>query len=62
MGIATVLRHYELPVSIKWSNDLILDRRKLGGIKIETKNDKNKLTKAVVGVGINWQNLVPNLN
>ncbi len=58
-GIATVLRHYELPVSIKWSNDLILSQRKLGGIKIETRNDKNKLVKAVIGVGINWHNSVP---
>ena len=58
-GIATVLRHYKLPVTIKWSNDLILDRRKLGGIKIETRNKKNKLVKAVVGVGINWRNFVP---
>ena len=58
-GIATVLRHYKLPVTIKWSNDFILDRRKLGGIKIETRNNKNKLIKAVVGVGINWRNSVP---
>ena len=58
-GIATVLRHYQLPVTIKWSNDLILDRRKLGGIKIETRSNKNKLVKAVVGVGINWRNSVP---
>ena len=58
-GIATVLRHYQLPVTIKWSNDLILARRKLGGIKIETRNYQNKLTKAVVGVGINWCNPVP---
>ena len=58
-GIATVLRHYELPVTIKWSNDLILDRRKLGGIKIETRIINNRLRKAVVGVGINWRNQVP---
>lgn len=58
-GIATVLRHYDLPVTIKWSNDLILDQHKLGGIKIETRNNKNKLTKAVFGVGINWHNYVP---
>lgn len=58
-GIATVLKSYDLPVTIKWSNDLILDQRKLGGIKIETRNNKNKLIKAVVGVGINWQNSVP---
>ncbi|MEL6579067.1 MAG: biotin--[acetyl-CoA-carboxylase] ligase [Cyanobacteria bacterium J06621_12] len=58
-GIATVLRQQQLSVTIKWSNDLILECRKLGGIKIETRNDKNKLTKAVVGVGINWRNDVP---
>ena len=58
-GIATVLRRYKLPVTIKWSNDLILDCRKLGGIKIETRNDKQRITKAVVGVGINWLNSVP---
>ena len=58
-GIATVLRSYSLPVTIKWSNDLILEQRKLGGIKIETRNLKNKIIKAVVGVGINWCNPVP---
>lgn len=63
-GIATMLRYYRLPVSIKWSNDLILEQRKLGGIKIETRNCKNKLVKGVVGVGINWDNSVaePGIN
>ncbi len=60
-GIATVLRHHELPVTIKWSNDLILNQRKLGGIKIETRNLQNKIAKAVVGVGINWCNYVPDV-
>lgn len=60
-GIATVLRHYQLPVTIKWFNDLILNQRKLGGIKIETRNLKNKLTKAIIGVGINWYNPVPDV-
>jgi BirA family biotin operon repressor/biotin-[acetyl-CoA-carboxylase] ligase len=58
-GIATVLRHYQLPVTIKWSNDLLLRQRKLGGIKIETRNHQQKLVQAVVGVGINWRNSVP---
>ncbi|WP_319422120.1 biotin--[acetyl-CoA-carboxylase] ligase [Pleurocapsa sp. FMAR1] len=60
-GIATVLRHHELPVTIKWSNDLILNQRKLGGIKIEARNVQNKIAKAVVGVGINWRNSVPDV-
>ncbi len=58
-GIASILRDYQLPVTIKWSNDLILNYRKLGGIKIETKTSKNKIKYAVVGVGINWHNPVP---
>ncbi|NJL51656.1 MAG: biotin--[acetyl-CoA-carboxylase] ligase [Hydrococcus sp. SU_1_0] len=58
-GIATVLRHYQLPVTIKWSNDLLLKHRKLGGIKIETRNHQQQLVQAVVGVGINWRNSVP---
>ncbi|WP_019507635.1 biotin--[acetyl-CoA-carboxylase] ligase [Pleurocapsa sp. PCC 7319] len=58
-GIAIVLRHYQLPVTIKWSNDLILEQRKLGGIKIETRNSQHQITQAVVGVGINWCNPVP---
>ena len=59
-GIATVLRAYQLPVTIKWSNDLILDNCKLGGIKVETRNVGDRITQAVIGVGINWCNPVPN--
>ena len=63
-GITKVLRYYQLPVTIKWFNDLILENRKLGGIKIESRNVKNKITKAVVGVGINWRNPItkPGIN
>lgn len=58
-GVATILCSYRLPITIKWPNDLILNQRKLGGIKIETRNLHNKIIKAVVGVGINWCNPVP---
>jgi len=58
-GIATILRSYHLPVLIKWPNDLILSQRKLGGILTETKIQSQIITKAVVGVGINWANSVP---
>lgn len=60
-GVAKVLRYYQLPVTIKWSNDLILNQRKLGGIKIETRNKQDKIVQAVVGVGINWCNAVPDM-
>lgn len=58
-GIATALRNYQIPVLLKWPNDLILWERKLGGIKIETRTQQGKITQAVVGVGINWRNSVP---
>jgi len=58
-GIAQALRAYGIPVFLKWPNDLILLGRKLGGILTETRVKQGQITKAVVGVGINWSNSVP---
>lgn len=58
-GIATALRGYGIPVFLKWPNDLLLKGRKLGGILTETRVQQGQITKAVVGVGINWSNCVP---
>lgn len=58
-GIATALRSYSIPVLIKWYNDLLLLGYKLGGILTETRMSQGKITKAVIGVGINWSNPVP---
>ena len=60
-GITNILRFYQLPVTIKWSNDLILDDRKLGGIKIETRTQDRIIKYAVIGVGLNWKNPVPTI-
>lgn len=38
---------------IKWTNDLILDRRKLGGILTELSIENGKVAWAIVGIGIN---------
>lgn len=67
-GIATALRtipgrlsgvETQLPIQIKWLNDLVVNGRKLGGILTETRVQQGRITKAVVGVGINWSNPVP---
>lgn len=58
-GIAKRLRDYKIPVLLKWPNDLILNGYKLGGIKTETRTQQGKITQAVIGVGINWDNPVP---
>lgn len=58
-GIAMALRCYGIPVLIKWHNDLLLLGYKLGGILTETRLSQGQITKAVIGVGINWSNPVP---
>ena len=58
-GIANELRCWGIPVQLKWPNDLVLCRRKLGGILTETRVRQGKIAAAVVGVGINWANSVP---
>jgi BirA family transcriptional regulator, biotin operon repressor / biotin---[acetyl-CoA-carboxylase] ligase len=39
-------------VALKWPNDLVVDGAKLGGILVETRAE-GRLTRAVVGIGIN---------
>jgi BirA family biotin operon repressor/biotin-[acetyl-CoA-carboxylase] ligase len=58
-GIAAALRDRQIPVSLKWLNDLLLQGRKLGGILTETRLRGDRLDWAVVGVGVNWRNPVP---
>ena len=58
-GIAMILRSYQIPVLLKWPNDLILQGQKLGGIKTEVRGKQGKIVQAVIGVGINWTNSVP---
>ncbi|MDZ7961813.1 MAG: biotin--[acetyl-CoA-carboxylase] ligase [Aulosira sp. DedQUE10] len=58
-GIAAQLQNCGVRVGIKWPNDLVLNDRKLGGILTETKVKQGKITQAVIGVGINWANPVP---
>ncbi|MBD2455795.1 biotin--[acetyl-CoA-carboxylase] ligase [Nostoc sp. FACHB-87] len=58
-GIANQLRCYGVDVGIKWPNDLVLNGRKLGGILTETKINHGYIHQAVIGVGINWTNPVP---
>jgi len=42
-----------LQVSLKWPNDVLLDRRKLAGILIETTDSPYEEKVALIGIGIN---------
>lgn len=58
-GIANNLLKHQIPVQIKWLNDLVWKGKKLGGILSETRIKNNLIKEVVIGVGINWQNEVP---
>jgi len=58
-GIAAQLQKHGVTVKIKWPNDLVLNGYKLGGILTETKIHQGQITQAIIGVGINWANPVP---
>ncbi|MEM9542344.1 MAG: biotin--[acetyl-CoA-carboxylase] ligase [Cyanobacteria bacterium P01_E01_bin.42] len=72
-GIATALRQRGIPVQLKWPNDLILNGKKLGGIRTVTSYRVpvdappaplfpaaySPFPYAVIGVGINWENQPP---
>lgn len=59
LGVVENLRSEQIPALIKWPNDLILEGKKLGGIKTEIRSQNEIIKQAVIGVGINYKNSVP---
>ncbi|MDB9528342.1 biotin--[acetyl-CoA-carboxylase] ligase [Oscillatoria sp. CS-180] len=72
-GIATSFQNLAIPVQLKWPNDLVSNGRKVGGILTQVRLNKlsdstpysispsarQNIHQAVVGVGINWDNPLP---
>ncbi|MGB7087819.1 MAG: biotin--[acetyl-CoA-carboxylase] ligase [Phormidesmis sp.] len=73
-GMAIAFNRLGLPITLKWPNDLFFEGKKLGGILTETKLSQSvadvsaaefepkpspRIKQAVIGVGINWHNRVP---
>jgi BirA family transcriptional regulator, biotin operon repressor / biotin---[acetyl-CoA-carboxylase] ligase len=59
LGVAQALRSHNIPIDLKWPNDLLLQGKKFGGILTETSIRGGKIELAVIGMGLNWCNLVP---
>ena len=51
--VAALKKTGDMPVSIKWPNDLLMSGRKVGGILTEVRADPDRISLAVVGIGIN---------
>jgi BirA family biotin operon repressor/biotin-[acetyl-CoA-carboxylase] ligase len=60
-GIVARLRQFNIPVLLKWPNDLVIEGKKLGGIKTETRISEQKCARIVIGIGINWLNTPPTM-
>ncbi len=45
--------YYDIPISLKWPNDIISEGKKICGILVESRSSGNRLTKVVIGIGIN---------
>lgn len=51
--VRSKITDYPVDVQVKWPNDIILNRRKVGGILVENSVRGSYLSDCVVGVGIN---------
>ena len=51
--VKTIRDMFKLPVEIDWPNDLVINKKKLGGIIVETQNHTGKPRDYIVGIGIN---------
>ena len=54
VAVAEGLRALQVPVQLKWPNDLMVGERKLGGLLVELAQQRGELV-ARIGVGLNWR-------
>ena len=53
LSIAQAIEKMNVPVSIKWPNDVVASRKKICGILTEMRLDGEKIRDVVIGVGLN---------
>ena len=59
VSLSKRLEHYDIPVKIKWPNDLIVDNRKLVGFLPKLISRGNSIRYFRMGIGLNVFNKVP---
>jgi BirA family biotin operon repressor/biotin-[acetyl-CoA-carboxylase] ligase len=61
VAVANVLRKYGICPLIKWPNDVVVDGKKISGILTEVNSKKDFVDFALVGIGINVNNVIGKL-
>ena len=53
LGVVDFLNQFTSQVSIKWPNDIYVEDKKIAGILIETSISSGKISRAIIGIGLN---------
>ncbi|MDO1499838.1 biotin--[acetyl-CoA-carboxylase] ligase [Winogradskyella maritima] len=54
LGVTKALKTLQIPkLAIKWPNDILAERKKIGGILIENSIKQGQLSFSVIGIGLN---------
>jgi len=55
VGIVKSIREIalSLPSKIRWPNDVVIKKRKVGGVLSEVKRERNKVNFVIMGIGVN---------
>ena len=53
LAIERALSNFQVQISLKWPNDIILNGNKIGGVLIESKIRGELVNKLIIGIGLN---------
>ncbi|GAC1387406.1 MAG: hypothetical protein NVSMB33_16990 [Ktedonobacteraceae bacterium] len=59
--VDTIARICDITASIKWPNDVLIDKHKVAGILIETSHDSAGQLLAILGIGVNVNGSIPDV-
>jgi len=53
LAVANALKKFNFKTNLKWPNDILLKKKKYGGILIESKIHNKKIKYLIIGIGLN---------